>query len=81
MVVQWQDLFYEERYSHSKQLNPAFTELAKACGAHSILCRTSAELDEKMNEFINYDNTKPILMEVLISDREVSAARRRAALT
>lgn len=80
MVVQWQDLFYEERYSHSKQLNPAFTELAKACGAHSILCRTSAELDEKMNEFINYDNTKPILMEVLISDREVSAARRRAAL-
>lgn len=73
MVVQWQDLFYEERYSHSKQLNPAFTKLAEACGAHSILCRTSSELKEKMEEFINYDNNKPVLMEVLISDREVSA--------
>jgi acetolactate synthase-1/2/3 large subunit len=73
MVVQWQDLFYEERYSHTKQLNPAFTELAKACGAHSILCRNSSELKEKMQEFIDYDNTKPVLMEVLINDREVSS--------
>lgn len=72
MVVQWQDLFYEERYSHTKQLNPAFTKLAEACGAHSILCRNTSELEEKMHEFVNYDNTKPVLMEVMISDREVS---------
>lgn len=72
MVVQWQDLFYEERYSHTKQLNPAFTKLAEACGAHSILCRNSGELKEKMQEFIDYDNSKPVLMEVMISDKEVS---------
>lgn len=70
MVVQWQDLFYEERYSHSKQKNPQFTKLANACGVHSILCTKSSDLPAKMQEFIDYDNTKPVLMEVLISDKE-----------
>lgn len=70
MVVQWQDLFYEERYSHTKQKNPSFTKLAEACGIKGILCKNKGELKEKMAEFINYDNTKPVLMEVLVEDKE-----------
>lgn len=70
MVVQWQDLFYEERYSHSKQKNPSFPALAEACGVHGILCTKSEDLPAKMAEFVNYDNTKPVVMEVHIADKE-----------
>lgn len=70
MVVQWQDLFYEERYSHTKQLNPQFTKLAEACGVHSIMCRNKGVLEERMAEFVNYDNSKPVLMEVIVEDKE-----------
>ncbi|KAJ7037813.1 thiamine diphosphate-binding protein [Mycena alexandri] len=70
MVLQWQDLFYEARYSHTKMTNPDFVALAKAMGVHAIRCETAAELPAKMAEFLAYDNSKPILMECLIERNE-----------
>ncbi|MDD2443479.1 MAG: biosynthetic-type acetolactate synthase large subunit, partial [Desulfotomaculaceae bacterium] len=36
MVRQWQELFYNRRYSHSELLNPDFVKLAEAYGAEGI---------------------------------------------
>ncbi|KAJ7243642.1 thiamine diphosphate-binding protein [Mycena rebaudengoi] len=70
MVLQWQDLFYEARYSHTRMTNPDFVLLARAMGVHAIRCETAADLPAKMAEFLAYDNSKPVLMECLIERNE-----------
>lgn len=70
MVLQWQDLFYEKRYSHTKMTNPDFVMLAKAMGVHAIRVENSEELPAKMKEFLEYDGSKPILMECLVEKDE-----------
>ncbi|KAG6804728.1 Acetolactate synthase, mitochondrial, partial [Arthromyces matolae] len=52
MVLQWQDLFYEQRYSHTRMINPDFVKLADAMGVHAIRCHNSEELPAKMKEFL-----------------------------
>ncbi|KAK1221004.1 Acetolactate synthase, mitochondrial [Marasmius sp. AFHP31] len=70
MVLQWQDLFYSHRYSHTAMVNPDFVKLAQAMGVHAIRCHNSGELEEKMKEFLEYDNSKPVLMECLVEKNE-----------
>jgi acetolactate synthase-1/2/3 large subunit len=70
MVVQWQDLFYEARYSHTTMVNPNFGLLANSMGVHAIQCRTVEELPEKMKEFLEYDNNRPVILECLVSRNE-----------
>jgi acetolactate synthase-1/2/3 large subunit len=38
MVKQWQDLFYQRRYSASKLHNPDFAGMAEACGVRGMKC-------------------------------------------
>lgn len=70
MVLQWQDLFYERRYSHTRMTNPDFIQLAKSMGVHAIRVHNAQELPEKMKEFLEYDNSKPVLMECLVEKNE-----------
>ncbi|KAF7986571.1 hypothetical protein HWV62_26322 [Athelia sp. TMB] len=70
MVLQWQDLFYEARYSHTRMTNPDFVLLARAMGVHAIRCHSAAELPAKMKEFLEYDDAKPVLMECLVERNE-----------
>ncbi|KAI0306665.1 hypothetical protein B0F90DRAFT_1692065 [Multifurca ochricompacta] len=70
MVVQWQDLFYDHRYSHTRMTNPDFVLLAKAMGVHAIRVRSASELPEKMKEFLEYDGNKPILLECIVESNE-----------
>ncbi|KAJ6466281.1 thiamine diphosphate-binding protein [Mycena sanguinolenta] len=70
MVLQWQDLFYEARYSHTRMTNPDFVALARAMGVHALRCESVAELPEKMAEFLAYDNNKPVFMECLVESNE-----------
>ncbi|PPQ76052.1 hypothetical protein CVT24_006857 [Panaeolus cyanescens] len=70
MVQQWQDLFYDQRYSHTRMVNPDFVKLANAMGVHAIRCHTAEELPAKMKEFLEYDNSKPVLMECLVEKNE-----------
>ncbi|KAG8985765.1 Acetolactate synthase, mitochondrial [Tulasnella sp. JGI-2019a] len=70
MVLQWQDLFYEARYSHTRMTNPNFLMLANAMGVHSIRCHNAEELPAKMKEFLEYDGNKPVLMECLVERNE-----------
>ncbi|PWZ00196.1 acetolactate synthase [Testicularia cyperi] len=70
MVVQWQDLFYEKRYSHTEMHNPDFCKLAEAMGVKAIRCDSLKDLPAKMKEFIEYDNNKPVLFEARITKNE-----------
>ncbi|EGO21203.1 hypothetical protein SERLADRAFT_476099 [Serpula lacrymans var. lacrymans S7.9] len=70
MVLQWQDLFYDARYSHTKMTNPDFVLLAKSMGVHAIRCSNVAELPAKMKEFLEYDGSRPILMECVVERNE-----------
>ncbi len=64
------DLFYDARYSHTRMTNPDFIALAKAMGVHAIRCHTAAELPEKMKELLEYDESKPVLLECLVESAE-----------
>ncbi|KAJ3994432.1 thiamine diphosphate-binding protein [Lentinula boryana] len=70
MVLQWQDLFYDARYSHTKMTNPDFVRLAQAMNVHAIRCTSAEELPAKMKEFLEYDNSKPVLMECVVEKNE-----------
>ncbi|MEX2672424.1 MAG: biosynthetic-type acetolactate synthase large subunit [Phycisphaeraceae bacterium] len=52
MVKQWQDLFYDERYSHTQMHNPDFVKLAEAMHCKAVRCESADELPEKMREFL-----------------------------
>jgi len=70
MVLQWQDLFYDARYAHTRMTNPDFVALAKAMGVHAIRCQSAADLPEKMKEFLEYDESRPVLMECVVETNE-----------
>jgi acetolactate synthase-1/2/3 large subunit len=70
MVLQWQDLFYDARYSHTRMTNPDFLLLARSMGVHAIRCSNAEELPAKMKEFLEYDGSKPVLMECLVERNE-----------
>ncbi|KAK4053193.1 Acetolactate synthase, mitochondrial [Microbotryomycetes sp. JL201] len=63
MVLQWQDLFYDKRYSHTEMINPDFVALAQAMRVHAIRCDNVNDLPAKMKEFMEYDNDKPVLFD------------------
>lgn len=64
------DLFYDNRYSHTRMINPDFIRLAQAMDVHAIRCHSAEELPAKMKEFLEYDGSKPILMECLTDKTE-----------
>ena len=51
--------------------NPDFIKLSESMGAKAIKCSNLEELPAKMKEFLEYDNSRPILMECLVSSEHV----------
>jgi acetolactate synthase-1/2/3 large subunit len=68
MVKQWQDLFYQERYSHTEMHNPDFVKLAEAMNCKGIRCTSKAELPEKMREFLECE--EPVVGDFLVEKHE-----------
>ncbi|KAI9495868.1 acetolactate synthase [Zychaea mexicana] len=68
MVKQWQDLFYEERYSGTVMKNPDFCKLAEAMGVKAIRVTKTSEIPEKMAEFLAHDG--PVLMDAVVCKHE-----------
>jgi acetolactate synthase-1/2/3 large subunit len=64
------DLFYDSRYSHTRMTNPDFVMLAKAMYVHAIRCESAADLPAKMKEFLEYDGSKPVLLECKVETDE-----------
>ena len=50
--------------------NPDFIALAKAMRVHAIRCDRAEDLPAKMKEFLEYDNSKPVLMECFVETNE-----------
>ena len=70
MVRQWQELFFEKRYSHSDldASNPDFVKMAECYGAIGYRVHNSAELDEALKKMMA-EQELPVLVDAIV-DRE-----------
>lgn len=69
MVRQWQEIFYEQRYSHSLIPNqPDFMKLADAYGIKGMKASTEDQADQVLREAFEYDG--PVLMDFCVTATE-----------
>ncbi len=69
MVRQWQELFYDRRYSEvDLEVQPDFVELAKAMGAVGLRAEKPKEVREIIEEAMRIDD-RPVIMDFHV-DRE-----------
>jgi acetolactate synthase I/II/III large subunit len=68
MVRQWQELFFNERYSFTKMHNPDFVMIAKAYGIPGQSISERADLDKALEELLNADSA--YLLEVMVETQE-----------
>jgi acetolactate synthase I/II/III large subunit len=68
MVRQWQERFYQERYSYSAMSVPNFVKLADAYGAKGFRIEKSRELAATMKEA--FATPGPVLIDVVIPKEE-----------
>jgi len=64
MVRQWQELFFNERYSATVMNNPDFVAIAKAYGLGSRMVEAREELDDAIQEMLNYDGAYVLVANV-----------------
>ncbi|MBN1364791.1 MAG: biosynthetic-type acetolactate synthase large subunit [Syntrophaceae bacterium] len=69
MVRQWQELFYEKRYSHTDMTYaPDFVKLAEAYGVIGLRATKPEEVESVLKEGLSLD--KPVLMDFRVSREE-----------
>ncbi len=69
MVRQWQELLHGERYSHSwSDALPDFVKLAEAYGIKGIRCDSPSDLDECINEMLEFSG--PVIFDCLVERHE-----------
>ncbi len=68
MVKQWQDIFYEERYSHTQMHNPDFVKLADAMNCKGFRCSKVADLPKVMSEFLAHPG--PAVLDAMVEKHE-----------
>jgi acetolactate synthase I/II/III large subunit len=67
MVRQWQEMFFEERYSFTEMLNPDFVAIAKAYRIEGTEVHERAELDAAIADMLKDD--KPYLLVVNVEKK------------
>ena len=68
MVRQWQELFYDRRYSFTHLANPDFQMLAAAYGIKSVKVTTPGELDAAVKQMMEHNG--PFLLEAAMIEQE-----------
>jgi acetolactate synthase-1/2/3 large subunit len=69
MVRQWQESFYQKRYSHSlPQSQPDFIALAAAYGIHGVRIEDPALLKQQLQEAMDYPG--PVLIDCRVIQSE-----------
>jgi len=68
MVRQWQELFYNRRYSQTELRNPDFVKLAEAYGAEGIRVTKGSEAAPAVRQAIK--SSKPVVIDFLIEREE-----------
>ena len=68
MVRQWQQLFFEKRYSFTELVNPDFLMIAKGFGMEGQKVTSRENLDAAVQKMIDYDG--PYLLEVVVEKED-----------
>ncbi|KAI8324123.1 acetolactate synthase [Martensiomyces pterosporus] len=68
MVKQWQDLFYDQRYSHTPMRNPDFVKLAEAMGVRGMKVTNLNDLPAAIEEFLKEPG--PVMLEAVVDAAE-----------
>ena len=68
MVRQWQELFFDKRYSSTEMENPDFTAIATAYGIHSSKISDVKQLKFAIEQMINSE--KAYLLEIIVDKEE-----------
>ncbi len=68
MVKQWQDLFYDERYSHTQMYNPDFVQMAEAMHCKGIRCTEYAQLPSAIEQLLTHDG--PAVLDTVVEKHE-----------
>lgn len=67
MVRQWQELFWNQRYSETTMISPDFVTLAAAYGIKACRVTTREELDEAIHEMLEHDG--PYLLDARVVEK------------
>ena len=68
MVKQWQDLFYEHRYSQSVMHNPDFAKMAEAYGMRGIRCDQKSDVAKTVTQMLKHDG--PVVVDFCVEPNE-----------
>lgn len=65
MVRQWQQMFFEKRYSFTEMISPDFVELAKVYGIEGSKVEAKTDLEEALREMLHHKGS--YLLEVMVA--------------
>ena len=68
MVKQWQDLFYDKRYSQTAMKNPNFAKMAEAFGIRGIRCENKSDVPKVVKEML--DHKGPVVVDFRVEPNE-----------
>jgi acetolactate synthase-1/2/3 large subunit len=68
MVKQWQDLFYQRRYSNTPMKNPNFAKMADAFGIRGIRCEAKGDVEKTVKEMLSHPG--PVLVDFFVEPNE-----------
>jgi len=68
MVKQWQELFYDSRYSATQMVNPDFVSFAQSFGMKALRVTEESHLPQAMAQFLAHPG--PVLLEAVVTSRE-----------
>ncbi|KAI8808766.1 acetolactate synthase [Cladochytrium replicatum] len=68
MVKQWQDLFYEKRYSGTVMRNPDFVKFAESMSCEGLRVQTKEQLPGVIEQFLKAEG--PVILEAIVEKNE-----------
>ena len=68
MIKQWQDLFYEKRYSNSPMKNPNFAMMAESFGVKGISCRDKNDVPKVVDQMLSHPG--PVVVDFFVEPNE-----------
>lgn len=68
MVRQWQQLFFDRRYSFTEMTNPNFTKIAEGFGIDNNKVHDRKELDQAVDQLVSSQG--PFLLEIEVEKED-----------
>jgi len=68
MVKQWQDLFYEKRYSQTKMHNPNFAAMAESFHVKGMRCERKEDVARTVEAMLKHDG--PVVVDFVVEPNE-----------